>query len=285
MLYIPFLGAGSLAFSNLLERIVLKRKKISVASYQTVAFLAIILTMLPFMYFFWNVNSDASKPWAIGLFLLVIIFAVVANVLTFYSLKGAKLGSLEPALISEEIFVIILALIASFFFDGTFYEKNLNVILPAGIACLALVFSHFKKYHIVFNKYFTAALLSSFFFALELIISKPLLDFYSPITFYFIRCVGVFLISIFIFRKSFTEIKDKTVLFEIFLTGILWFAYRVSIYYGYLSLGIISTTLIVMLAPILVFILARIFLKEKLNWKNIVASIIIVGCIVYVSLI
>ena len=219
MLYIPFLGAGSLAFSNLLERIVLKRKKISVASYQTVAFLAIILTMLPFMYFFWNVNSDASKPWAIGLFLLVIIFAVVANVLTFYSLKGAKLGSLEPALISEEIFVIILALIASFFFDGTFYEKNLNVILPAGIACLALVFSHFKKDHIVFNKYFTAALLSSFFFALELIISKPLLDFYSPITFYFIRCVGVFLISIFIFRKSFTEIKDKTVLFEIFLNN------------------------------------------------------------------
>ncbi len=285
MIYIPFISATSLAFGNLLERVVLKRKKISIASYQTLSFLAIILTMLPFIYFFWNINSNALKPWAIGLFLLVILLAVIANILTFYSTKGAKLSSLEPAKISEDVFVILLALIASFTVDGVFYEKNFNVIIPAIIAGLALIFSHFKKDHIRFNKYFVAALFGSFFFALELVVSRPLLDFYSPISFYFIRCVGVFLVSIFIFRNSFTEIKNKKVLFEIFLTGIVWFAYRVSIYYGYITLGIISTTLVVMLAPILVFILARIFLKEKLNWKNIVASIIIVGCIIYVSLV
>lgn len=285
MIYIPFLSAISLASGNILERAVLKRKKISIESYQVFSFLAIILTMLPFIYFFWNVNSNALKPWAIGVFLMVIALAIVANLLTFYSMKGAKLGSLESAKISEEIFIIILALIASFIIDGVFYERNFNVIIPAIIAGLALVFSHFKKDHVVFNKYYTAALLGSFFFALEMVISRPLLEFYSPFTFYFMRCVGVFLISVFIFRDKFKEIKNKRVLWEIFFTGIVWFIYRVSIYYGYLSLGIISTTLVVMLAPIMVFLFARIFLKEKLNWKNIVASIIIVGCILYVSLI
>jgi drug/metabolite transporter (DMT)-like permease len=36
-----------------------------------------------------------------------------------------------------------------------------------------------------------------------------------------------------------------------------------------------------MLAPIVVYLFACKFLKEKLNWKNVLSSAIIVACIVY----
>ena len=72
---------------------------------------------------------------------------------------------------------------------------------------------------------------------------------------------------------------------EILLVAFIWVVYRVTLYYGYQKLGIISTTLIVMLGPIFIYLLAYKFLKEKLTLRNIIASIIIIGCVVYAVLI
>ena len=61
--------------------------------------------------------------------------------------------------------------------------------------------------------------------------------------------------------------------------------YRIIVYYGYLTLGFIFTTLMIMLGPIFVYTFARIFLKEKLTWRNIIASAIIIACVLYALLI
>jgi len=196
-------------------------------------------------------------------------------------MKWEKLSRLEPAKITEPIFVVLLAIVMSYFFTNGMYEKNLKVIIPAIIAGAALIFSHIKKHHLTFNKYFIAALIGSFFFAVELVISRLILDFYSPMTFYYIRCVTIFLISIIVFRPKFFNNLNARATLEIFTTGAMWFVYRVAVYYGYTSLGIISTTLITMMSPIFIYIFAKIFLKEKLSWKNIVASIVIIICVLY----
>jgi drug/metabolite transporter (DMT)-like permease len=65
------------------------------------------------------------------------------------------------------------------------------------------------------------------------------------------------------------------------VTGAIWVAYRVIIYYGYLNIGVIFTTLLIMLGPIFIYIFAKIFLKEKLNWRNVVAGIVIAASVVY----
>jgi len=62
----------------------------------------------------------------------------------------------------------------------------------------------------------------------------------------------------------------------------MWVVYRVFVYYGFLKIGIISTILMIMLGPIFVYFLAWKFLKEKISWKNIIASFIIVASVVYV---
>jgi len=281
MVYIPILGALALAAGTVLERSILKGRKISIKLYQTISFFVIILVMLPFLYFFWKIDySNALQLKNILLFVGIIASAIAANILIFYSEKWEKVTNLEPARILEPLFTILLALLLSFFTIGI-YDRNFNVIIPAIIASLALVFPHIKKHHLNFNRYFLAAIFGSFFFALELVLSKPLLSFYSPISFYFIRCAAIFMISLVAFMPSLKPLKDKKTSLMILITGAIWVVYRIAIYFAYLQYGVTFTTLILMTGPILIYILANRFLKEKLNWENILSSLIIIACVIY----
>jgi len=283
MIYLPLIGALARGAGTILERVVLKGKKINIKLYQTASFFSIILIMLPFIYFFWKMTPPAFELQNILIFVLVILFSIIANLFTFYSLKWEKVSKIEPARILEPLFTILLAIIFSFFIGETLYQRNSNVLFPALVAGLALILSHIKKDHLKFSKYFLAAIAGSFFFALELVVSKLILNFYSPMSFYFIRCLFVFLISILIFKPQFNKLNKKTSII-IFFTAIIWVIYRVIVYYGYLQIGIIFTTLMIMLGPIFVYLFAKIFLKEKLRLKNILSAIVIVLCILYAIL-
>jgi drug/metabolite transporter (DMT)-like permease len=282
MYYLPIIGAVALASGTILEKLVLRKRGINIKLFQTATFLALIITMLPFVYFFWKLDPGAFELKNIIIFTIVVIFSILANLFVFYSLKWEKLSNLEPARLLEPLFVILLAILFSFFAEDL-YERNIKIIVPALIAGFALIFSHVKKHHLTFNKYFIAAVIGSLFFAVELVISRLILDFYSPISFYFLRSSAVFLLSFLIFRPNFGKLSTK-VKWEILLIGAIWMIYRVIVYYGYLNIGVIFTTLLIMLGPIFIYIFARIFLKEKLGWRNIVASLIIVAAVVYAIL-
>ena len=280
--YLPVLGAVALATGTILERLVLMRRRVSVTLYQTSVFFAIVLSLLPLLYFFWRLDSQALLPVNVFIFALVILFSMFANLLTFYAVKGEILNNIEPARVLESLFVIFLAIIFSFFFGEELYERNARVVVPALIAGFALILSHIRRNELVFNKYFAAAIFGSFFFATELIITRLILDFYTPISFYFFRSSAIFLISFLIFRPNFSRLTKK-LRWEILITGAVWMAFRVLVYYGYLQVGIVFTTLLIMLGPVFVYIFAHVFLKEKMSWKNFAAAVIIVGAILYAS--
>ncbi len=279
-MYIPILGALALAGGTVFERFVLKKKKIGIRLYQTACFLAIVLAMLPFIYFFWRVDSGALTLGNILILGLVILLSLIANAFVFYSMKWEKISNLEPARIMEPIFTILLAIIFSYFIAGGLYSRNSHIVIPAFIAAFALIFSHMRKHHVHFNKYFLAAIVGSFFFAAELVVSQLILSNYSPLSFYFIRSASIFLVSLIVFRPNFGALNKKIGL-QIFITGAIWVVYRLAVYYGYQHLGIISTTLVILLGPVFIYFFAWKFLKEKLNWKNIVAAIVIVGAVLY----
>ena len=283
MIYIPILGALALATGTILTKVVLRGKKVNIKLFQTACFLSAVLVMIPFIYFFWNLTSEAFELKNIVIFSLIILFSMIANLAFFYSMKREKISNLEPAIILEPLFVILLAILFSFIVDGGLYERNLKVIIPSLIAGLTLILTHIKKDQIEFNKYFLAAIVGSFFFAFELVLSRLILDYYSPMSFYFLRCLSLFLLSFIIFRPKFERLETK-IRWEILLIGLLWVVYRVVVYYGYLNFGVIFTTLILMLGPIFVYLFAWKFLKEKLEWRNILVAVIIVGCVLYVLL-
>lgn len=283
MIQIPILGALALASGTIIQKLVLKRKRINIKFYQTAEFFSIVLAMLPFIYFFWKLDSQALQLKNIFIFSLVIIFSIVANLFTYYSMKWEKVSNIEPAKILEPLFVIILAIFFSYLVNEHLFDRKLSVIIPAFVAGLALIISHVEKHHLRFNKYFIAAVLGSFFFALELVISRLILDYYSPMTFYFLRGLSILMLSFLIFRPKMIKTKTK-VKFQILATGILWVLFRVIVYYGYVNLGVIFTTLVIMLAPVFIYLFAYIFLKEKLKLKNIIAAVVILASVLYATL-
>src|SRR3989344_1226809 len=203
--YFPVLGALALAAGTILERLVLKKRKVDIKLYQVASFLAIVVSMLPLIYFFWRIDAPALEIKNIIDLLAVVLFSIFANLLVFYSMKWEKVTNLEPARVLEPLFVIILAIVFSFFAEGL-YERNMKIIIPALVSGIVLVVTHFKKDRLEFNKYFIAAIAGSFFFALELVISRLILDFYSPISFFFLRSSSVFLLSWIIFKPRFEKL-------------------------------------------------------------------------------
>lgn len=281
MIYFPIIAAIALAGRTVLERSILKRKEVDIKKYQTLEFLAISIIMLPILYFFWKMDSEALQLKNILIFCAVIISSVAANIFVFYSMKGEKVSNLEPAKMLEPLFTILLAVVFSFFFQGV-YESNIKIIIASLIAGITLIATHIKREHLNFNKYFVSAIIGSFFFAIEIVVSNLILHFYSPATFYFLRCLGVFILSMIIFHPKLSG-TDKRFKIELIAVGIIWIVYRVVAYYGYLKIGVISTTLILMLGAVLTYLFAKIFLKEKISKKNIIASIIILACVLYAS--
>lgn len=284
MFYYPLLGALALATGTILQKQILKRKKISINYYFILEFLVMALVMLPLIYFFWEINPEAFELKNILIFLSVIFFSIIANLFVYYSMKWEKVSNLEPAKVLEPLFVIILAIFFSYIFGTGLFERNTKVIIPALIAAGALVFSHIEKHHLDFNKYFLAAILGSFLFALELVISKLIIDYYSALTFYFLRVSTILLITLLLFRPKFTKLNSK-LKSKMLMIGISWVIYRIIIYYGYQKLGVVFTTLVLMLGPIFIYLFAWKFLKEKITWRNITASFIIVACVVYALLV
>ena len=202
----------------------------------------------------------------------------------FYSLKKEDLTEIEPIKLTTPLFSILLAFIFSFFFGIYAGERNYEILILSLIASLALVISHIEKDKIYFNKYDIAAFVGSFLFAFELVLSRAILPYYNILTFYFIRSLWIFLIVFIFIHKKISPIPAKTK-FLIAITALIAVLYRVVLYYGYLNLGIIFTTTIFILAPVLIFIFAFVFLKEKITIKQIISSIIIVACVVSAILI
>jgi len=261
-----------------IEKIILKKKYLNYKNYTVFGFLAIVIAMLPLIFFFWKISPEAYLLKNLFVFFLIIFFSILANLFTFVALKRENLTILEPIRLMQPLFTILLAFIMSFFFQIYYLERNYSILILGIVASTTLVLSHVQKHHLIFDKYITSALLGSLFFAIELVLSKFILQYYNSFTFYFLRCLIIFFITWMIFRPKFKADK-KTSLF-ILLTGIIWVIYRIILYYGYEVYGIVFTTILFILTPVFIYIFAKIFLKEKIALRNIISSIIIVACVV-----
>jgi len=277
MIYIPIFGALLEASGMTIEKILLKKKSLNYKNYTALGFLAIIIVMLPLIFFLWKIEPEAYQLKNLLIFFFIILSSIFANLFTFYSLKRKDLNVIEPIRLMQPLFTILLAFILSFFFQTYSSERNWSILILGLIACIALIASHVEKHHLAFDKYIISALLGSLFFAIELVSSKFILQYYNSFTFYFLRCLFILLITWVIFKPK-LKINLKTEL-AILLVGIIWVIYRVILYYGYEIYGVVFTTILFILTPVFIYIFAGIFLKEKLSVKNIISAVIIVACV------
>jgi len=94
-----------------IEKIMLKKKNLNFKNYTVYGFLSIVILMLPFIFFFWNIKPEAYSLKNILLMAFIIISALAANLLTYYALKRENLTAMEPIRLMQPMFTIILAII------------------------------------------------------------------------------------------------------------------------------------------------------------------------------
>ncbi len=272
MALLPFLGAFLEASGMIIEKRLLKLRNLDYKNYPVYSFFAIVILSAVLSGFLWHVDKNALELKNILVFAGVIIFAVIANLLTYYSLKRENISEFEPLWLMQNFFIVLLAIA---FYDD---ERNWKIVAAASIASIALIASHIKRHHLSFDRYNIAVLFAGLFFASELVLSKKILAYYSPISFYFIRCFFIFFILLAVYKPRFNSVGRRTWGY-VFLTALIWVSYRVIIYYGYGKLGIIYTTSLVILSPVLMLLFAAIFLKERPSLRQIICNAIIVVCV------
>lgn len=279
MFYIPLLGATLDAGGTVLYKFLANRQRVTYKDFMVYGFGAIVLVSLPLLYFFWDIHPLAGRNMNMALLAMVVVFSIFANYFTFYAFKNKDLSKIQTLRLTLPLFTVLLAFFFSFFFQVYSNERNYYVLLFAFIASVTLVLSNIKKHHFRFDKYSWAMLVGSFFFALELTLSKPLVAFYHPVTLYFIRSFFIFIVAFALFRGQLSKVKLSGK--WLFLAAALfWVGYRALLYYAYGVFGIVFTTTVFILSPVFIYLSSWMFLKEKITVRQVISSMVIVACVI-----
>lgn len=263
---------------TLLDKIALSKYKTNVSHYLIAIFIFLWLSSgltLP-----WLAKIDVVRAFSlsgIAIFALLIFFAFVWNIIYYRSQQKETIQEFELIVMTLPLFTAIAA--AIFFPD----ERNWQIFFATLVAAIALILAHLRKDHLTFNKYSWLLIVAIIFMAAEAQVRKVLLDWYSPASLYFLR-TGVLTVLFIFYLRPRALALTKPVWWHAAISGVLGATEMILIFYGYKELGIVMTTLILMLGPILVYLLDFVLLKEKLRPKIIAAAFVILGCIIYAGI-
>lgn len=268
ILFLAILGdAGNL----LCDKYNFLRNKITPRQYNFGLFLFLTLFSALSLFWFWGGNNWVVGGW---LWLLGAIgVAVLWNIGYARALSRENLEEFESFILFTPLITTILAWIF-------LREQNEKVFIASIVASLAFIFAHLKKNHLTLHKSQKYLAGVVFLMSFESILIKQALFYFSPAMLYTLRTLVVFIVFAFIYRSSVKSIPKKSwLLFA--LSGAFGAIFKIAQFAGFANYGVIYTTLILILAPIIILFFDKLWLKEKLHIKNILAIVIIVLAIVY----
>ena len=241
---------------------------------QFVGIVFVLLLTAPF-FIHWPTPGQMQSVWQ--LLVGVILLATAANLLFYWAIGREKISEVEPFLLFNPLVAI---LIAGLFYPG---ERVWSVYIAAAISSIVLVWSHWHKHKLTLTRGLMAIVGFSVIYGIETSAIKTLLTVYEPLALYSIRSVFVLVTLSLVAWPNFKIIKPHH--FAVFgVLGALAVASVVATYTAFQLRGLSETIFIFTLSPILIYVLSVIFLREKWRVKNIIASVIIAGLVVWVSL-
>ncbi|MFY9484405.1 MAG: DMT family transporter [Patescibacteria group bacterium] len=260
------------------DKLVLGKHKVPLKVFAPALFLLLFLitgALLP-----WLGDVDVTAlltPLNFFLFVAMVVIAAAWNILYY---KGIQQESIE-----EFESIILFVPLVTVFFTAILLpeERDLRVFLAAFIASLALIFSHINgKRHLDFDRWSKGLVLAVVLIALEVVIIKKLLLVFSPVALYFARTGFVFLALSSWYGGKFGHMSERAARLT-FAAAIMGVVYMVLKFYGFAHLGVLYTTMILILAPFFTLVLDRLVLGERLHWRNIAAIIVILSAIIYTT--
>lgn len=221
----------------------------------------------------WQVAGLSSELF---LFFLMIIIAVAWNVLYAQAIQHEKVHHTELIMMFVPLVTIILAAIFPLRFAEPFDRR---VFVLALIAAVALIFSKSTKEHFFTGKTSYNTFLAVILMATETIIIRELLVSYTPVALYAVRTLAITIFFFLYYRPKAGQLRQQP--WWIIIGGsVLAVVSMVAKYYAFAQVGIIYTTLITILGPVIVFLASWEILHERLRPRMIIASVVVLVCVV-----
>jgi len=281
MIFALIAACGSAA-GDVTSKVILDIKKLTVRSYLPPLFIALaVLTALTLPWLFGLDKTLFFTPKYLILFVLMLAAAVAWNIPFYTSLKKETLHEFELIMLLTPISTVLLAAIV--FPD----ERQIGPFVASLIAAIALLATRIKKSHLELTKNIKRTLLAMFFISVEVILLKELLTAVSPATLYFLRTASISVVLLLYFKTKKDDFGNLAQSLPIItLSAVFGIIYMVTKYFSFQELGVVKTTLILLLAPILNYIASYFYFKEhRLFKKDLVAALVILLCVAYVTLV
>jgi drug/metabolite transporter (DMT)-like permease len=268
----------SQAIGITLDKIILSKRKIPLQSFIPILFFFLALFTFPLI--FWRGEIDWGDFFSLKyilIYAMMIIVAFLWNILYYRGVKAEEVNEFELILMLNPLVVILLA---TLFFQS---ERNIQIVGASLLASLALIAAHVKREHIRFSKASIGLIFCVLLMSFETILHRYLLDIFSPASLYFSRTVILFIIFALLYRPNPKNIGWAGVGLIAF-TGIEGAIQFIARFYGYKDAGVVITTLMLTIAPILVYFAAYAYFREKISKKMIIAGIVILACIIWATI-
>ena len=268
--FLPLIAAVLQASSFTLDKIVLSFRGINFKAYTGTSFpISFLITSVLFFIFRPPLSWALFQGNLFWLLLASIGMTIATNLIFYRALQDDRLQEIQTFELLPGLSVILFSTI--FFID----ERNFAVLIPALIAALAVIWSHWEKHHIHIAKHTLPFILWSLAAApFATSISKILLASWNPIALEMIRSGITTAILVPLFTKYTEHIPFRAILL-FYLTNILTSIAWILFYFSFQKSGIVYTLLIFSIQPLLVYFASIFFLKEELQWKKVVAFVVV----------
>ncbi|MBN2585321.1 DMT family transporter [Patescibacteria group bacterium] len=240
-------------------------------------FLFIVLVGLITLPWSGHIDPTALSFRYIILILVVVVLAANYNLLYYYSLKHKRVSQLEPLLLFTPLLTIFIA--------GLAYpdERAWQIYLAGSLAIGLLIWSRWHAGKLKWDTATWSILGFAVLYGIEVVIIRQLLDVYSPVSLYLVRCstTALFLWILARGRMPMINWRQAGYLFGLAVSAVV---VTYLVYSSYQMQGIGATVMVLILSPVLIYTLSAVVLKEKISSRDIIASIGVVLLVLWASL-
>lgn len=268
------LSAVSNAFELVVDKTILTKERVTLRVFLPILFILLFLftlVLVPWLgHVDWQVVFLTNTMF---LTFLMVVLAIAWNVLLYQSIQREKVHQHEMVMMLTPLVTIVLAAI--------FYPEELNtkVLILALLASVTLFFAKGQKEHFFIDRNSYNTLLGVILMSAETMIVRELLFSYTPVALYAIRTAFLALFFAFYYRPRYGGVSKKHWSL-ISVSAFVGVVQMIAKYYAFSEFGIVLTTLITILSPIIVFFFSWEVLHERIKPRMVIASLIILACVV-----
>lgn len=276
---IPIAAAVLQASSFTLDKIILSLRRVGYKTYLGVSFPMLFFSaFILFLVFHPQLNPNLFEGRYAWMLAASIGITALSNILYYRALESDHLTELQTINLLRSVPIIVFSSI--FFAD----ERNPIFIFAALIAAGAIIWSHWERGRFTFARHTVPFLVwTACVVPVGIALLKLLLAVWDPVAFLFVHDGAIALVFWFLFSPAIRHAPRSAYGF-LFLTNFLSMVAWVLFFVSYQRSGIVYTTLLFSLEPLIVYFAAVLFLQEKLETKKALAFCIVLATIVFANI-